>query len=154
MTSVRTSPVLPASGEFVYVPVPVRDYAAVVQFLVDRVLARRTGEPTVDGEGRWDGAAVDRLRNEVAGLPAAALLDVLAAASPRYVDFDELAGATAFPPARLRAQLASLTKLAGRHGRPTPLRTRPARGAVPTAYQLPSDVASAWLDGGPGSTSR
>ncbi len=36
-----TAPVLPASNEFVYVPVPVRDYGAVVQFLVDRVLTRR-----------------------------------------------------------------------------------------------------------------
>lgn len=145
MTDARSTLTLPVSGEFVYVPVPARDYAAVVQFLVDRVLTRRAPGPV-----SWDPAAAGRLRDEVAGLPLAGVLEVLAEASPRYVPFDELAERTGLPTARLRAQLASLTKLATRAGQPSPLRTRPARGAAPTAYQLPSEVASAWV----GSTSR
>jgi hypothetical protein len=145
MADPRSSPVLPASGEFVYVPVPARDYAAVVQFLVDRVLTRR--EP---GPVSWDPVATRRLHDEVAGLPLADVLQTLADASPGYVPFDELAGRTGLPAPRLRAQLASLTKLAAREGHPSPLRTRPARGPSPTAYQLPPEVASAWA----GSTSR
>jgi hypothetical protein len=153
MADPRSAPVLPASGEFVYVPVPSRDYAAVVQFLVERVLARRDVGPATD-PGAWDDASVRRLHDDVAGMPLEAVLDALASAAPRYVGFDELAETTGLGAPRLRAQLASLTKLATAAGLPNPLRSRSARAGAPTTYQLPAALASAWSGGGLGSTSR
>ena len=152
MSDRLAAPPLPASAEFVYVAVPVRDYAAVVQFLVERVLTRRRPDARAD-DGGWPGPAVDRLAAEVAGLPLGAVLEHLAAASPRFVPFGELAAATELGAGRLRAQVATLTKLAATYGLASPIRTRPARGAAPTAYQLPAELASAWSSG-PGSTSR
>lgn len=145
-------------GDFVMVPVPKALVPVVYEMLASHMhlsspyFDDSSGLPgpkvLVDrSQGRWTQQMVDDLRAEVAGTAIEGVLAYIAEGAPRWVPFSDLCEQSGIPRERLRAELATLSKIVKRlFGRRTwPMSVRSGMVNDEMAYRMPHPVARWWL---------